>query len=35
MKRIGLVTLYLLFVKDMVSPERLTISGIIDTSRKE
>jgi hypothetical protein len=34
-ERIGLVTLYLLFVKDMVYPERLTISGIIDTSRKE
>jgi hypothetical protein len=34
MKRNGLVILYLLFAKDMASPERLTISGITDTNRK-
>ena len=35
MKRNGLVTLYLLFVQDTVYSERLTISGITGTSRKE
>ena len=35
MKRNGLVTLYLLFVQDTVYPERLTISGITGTNRKE
>ena len=34
MRKNGLVVLYLLFVKDMVYPERRTISGIIDTNRK-
>jgi hypothetical protein len=35
MKRNGLVRLYLLFVKDMVHPERLTISGRIGINGKE
>jgi hypothetical protein len=35
MKRNGLEKLYLLFVKDMVYPERLTISGIPGINRKE
>ena len=34
MKKNGLVVLYLLFVKDMVYPERRTTSGITDTNRK-
>ena len=33
MKENGLVIQYLIFVSDMVYPERLTISGIIDTNR--
>ena len=35
MKENGLVILYLLFVRDMVYPERLTISGRTGTYRKE
>jgi transposase len=34
MRKNGLVVLYLLFVKNMVYPERRTISGIRDTNRK-
>jgi len=34
MKGNGLVRLYLLFVKDMVYPERLTINGRIGTNKK-
>jgi hypothetical protein len=30
----GLATPYVIFVRDMVYPERLTISGIIDTNGK-
>jgi hypothetical protein len=30
----GLVALYLAFAENMVCPERLTISGITDTSKK-
>ena len=35
MKRNGLVTPYLIFVRGMVFPERHTTSGRADTSRKE
>jgi hypothetical protein len=34
MRKNGLVTPYAIFVKDLVYPERLTISGIIDTNGK-
>jgi hypothetical protein len=35
MRKNGLVVLYLLFVKDMVYPERRTISGIIDRYKQK
>ena len=35
MKKKGLVIPYVVFVRDMVYPERLTTSGIIDTNGKE
>jgi hypothetical protein len=35
MKKNGLETRYPIFVRDTVHPERRTISGIIDTNRKE
>jgi hypothetical protein len=34
MKKNGLVIPYLIFVRDMVYPERPTTSGTIDTNRK-
>jgi hypothetical protein len=34
MKRNGLAILYLLFARDTVGPERLTISGRIGINRK-
>jgi hypothetical protein len=34
MRKNGLVTPYVIFVRDMVYPEGLTISGIIDTNGK-
>jgi hypothetical protein len=34
MKKNGLVSLYLLFARDTVLPERATISGRIGTKRK-